>query len=373
MPPRKDAAARNFNDNQALRAVHYPCPQSSQKHDGWRRSVQKTLWAILLVTLTACAPASARADTLVVLEKSSFHIALINPATGKVLADLPTGRGPHEVATSPDGHTAYVSNFGRFDVFPSGDQTHTRPGNTITVINVPDRKVKTTFQLGTYTGPHGILVSHNGRYVWVTVETPQSLLELDADTGKVLHVWRTRQQRSHMVVTSTDEKTFYVTNTVSGSVSIINRTTGAVKVVPIGPGAEGIAISPDGREVWIACQGNNRIAVLETASDNVVANFPSGGARPVRVRFTPDGNEVWVTDAGSGLVSIFDARTRKLLGTVHVGATPGGFVFSPDGRRAYISNASLNHVTFVDVPTRKVHGTLPTGTEPDGIAWAAPR
>jgi YVTN family beta-propeller protein len=337
--------------------------------------MKKTLWTLFLlvpaIVFSLALPAPS--DTLVVLEKSAFRAALMDPATGKILASLPTGRGPHEVAVSPDGRTAYVSNFGRFGVFPPGDRTHTRPGNTITVIDVGNRKVKATFDLGTHTGPHGIIVSRDGKYVWVTTETPPSVLELDASTGKILHAWRTDQQRSHMVVTTPDERKFYVTNTVSGSVSVIDRASGAVKVVPIGPGAEGIAISPDGSEVWVASRGDNRIDVLETGDDRVVAVFPSGGAGPVRVRFTPDGSQVWVTDGGSSQVSVFNAHSRKLLDTFQVAAKPGGIVFSSDGHHAYVSNAGVNQVTFIDVATRKILGTFPTGTEPDGIAWAAPR
>src|ERR1700722_7879114 len=312
--------------------------------------------------LVACAFAPrACADTVVVACKSEFQLALVDPATEKVLVKLPTGLGPHEVTVSPDGRTAYVSNFGRYSVYPAGDTEHDKAGHTITVIDLVDRKVKNTFDLGTHTGPHGMTVSHDGKIVWVTTETPQAVLELDSATGKIQHVWNTTQERSHMIVATPKETKFYVTNTVSGTVSVIDRSTGEVKVLPTGPGTEGIAISPDGKEVWAASRSDAKISIISTASDTIVASFPSGGKSPKRMEFTPDGSQVWVTNSGSGQTTVIDAHSRELIESVTTSKDPSGVSISPDGRRAYITNSNANLLTFVDVATRKILNTMPIG------------
>jgi YVTN family beta-propeller protein len=324
---------------------------------------------IAVVAASALVP-RAWADSVVVACKSEFQLALVDPATEKVLAKFPTGRGPHEVAVSPDGRTAYVSNFGRYSVYPAGDTDHDKASNTITVIDLADRKVKATFDLGTHTGPHGMVVSHDNKLVWVTTETPQAVLELDAATGKIQHVWPTTQQRSHMIVTTPNESKFYVTNTVSGTVAVIDRASGEVKVLSTGPGTEGIAISPDGKEVWAASRTDAKIEVISTATDAIVATFPSGGKSPKRMEFTPDGAQVWVTNSGSSQTSVFDAHSHELIESLTTSKDPSGVSISPDGRRAYITNSAANLLTFVDVPSRKVTNTLAVGTDPDGIAWS---
>lgn len=322
--------------------------------------------------LAVCAlGAPAWADTVVVVCKSDFQLALVDPATEKVFAKLPTGLGPHEVAVSPDGRTAYVSNFGRYSVYPPGDTEHDKAGHTITVVDLTDRKVKNTFDLGTHTGPHGMTVSRDGKLVWVTTETPQAVLELDSVSGKILHVWNTNQDRSHMIVAMPNETKFYVTNTVSGSVSVIDRSTSEVKVVQTGPGTEGIAISPDGKEVWAASRLDDRISIISTATDAIVAAFPSGGKGPKRLGFTPDGTQVWVTNPTSNQTTVFDAHGRELIATLVLAKSPSGVYISSDGRRAYITNATANQLTFVDVATRKILSTMPIGTDPDGVAWSA--
>ncbi len=334
--------------------------------------MKKTCFEFLLVAfLAACSFAPrAWADTVVVVCKSDFQLALVDPATEKVLVKLPTGLGPHEVAVSPDGRTAYVSNFGRYSVYPAGDTAHDKAGNTITVIDLVDRKVKTTFDLGTHTGPHGMVVSHDGKLIWATTETPQAVLELDSSSGKILHVWNTTQDRSHMIVATPNEMKFYVTNTVSGSVSVIDRSTGEAKVISTGPGTEGIAISPDGKEVWAGSRLDDKIEIISTATDKIVATFPSGGKGPKRMDFTPDGTQVWVTNPASNQTTVFDARGRELIATLVLSKSPSGVYISSDGKRAYITNAVANELTFVDVATRKVLSTMPIGTDPDGVAWS---
>jgi YVTN family beta-propeller protein len=313
--------------------------------------------------------ASASAETLVVLNKSEHTASLIDPRSGKTLAKLPVGRGPHEVIVSPDGRTAFVSNFGPYGICPAGDTMCKTPGNTITVLDLAERKVRATYDYGTNKGQHGSVISRDGKHVWVTSETPQSLLEIDAATGKIVHQWMTKQERSHLVVVTPDEKKFYVTNTISGSVSVINRSTGAAKVIPVGKGAEAITISPDGREVWVGMPFDNKIAIISTAKDEIVATIESGGKQPQRVRFTPNGKEVWVSHVAADTLTVIDAKSRKVVANVGVGKRPQGIVFSPDGRRGFFALSDSNQVAVIDVVARKFVDNFTVGLDPDGIGF----
>ena len=325
---------------------------------------------IVLAVLMLAGFASAHAATLVVLNKSEHTASLIDPDSGKTLARLPVGRGPHELIVSPDGRTAYVSNFGRYNnPCPAGDTMCQKAGNTITVIDLAGRTVKTTYDYGTNTGQHGSVISRDGKLLWVTSETPQSLLEIDAATGKIVNQWMTKQERSHLVVVTPDEKKFYVSNTVSGSVTAIDRASGAAKVIPVGKGTEAITISPDGSEVWVGLPVDNKLAIISTAKDEVVETIDSGGAQPQRIRFTPDGRDVWVSHVRDDKLTVIDAKTRKPVANVSVGKRPQGIVFSPDGRRGYFALSGANQVAVVDVPGRKLVQSIDVGLDPDGIGY----
>jgi YVTN family beta-propeller protein len=280
---------------------------------------------------------------------------------------MPTGLGPHEAAVSPDGKRAYVADDGAYNVFREGSRSG--PGKTITVLDLAERKVTATWDLGEYTQPHGIVASRDGKSLWVTVEGAKAVIELETSTGKVRKAWKTGQDVGHMVAVTPDETKLYVANIGSGNVTLIDRRTDAVTHVATGEGAEGIDVSFDGKEVWIANRGANTVTVLSTTSDKEIASFPSGGTMPIRVKFTPDGEQVWVSNARSASVTVVDAASRKLLGTIEVGAVPVGIQMTPDGKTAFVANTNDDKVSVVEVSSRKVTAVFSPGKEPDGMAW----
>jgi YVTN family beta-propeller protein len=307
------------------------------------------------------------AATLIVLNKSAHEAVLVHPTSRETLKRFATGQGPHEVAVSPDGSRAYVSDYGAYAVFKDGSRSG--PGKTITVLDLKDGKVAATWDLGEYTQPHGIAVSRDGKSVWVTVEGAQAVLELDAASGKIKKVWKTGQKVSHMVVATPDEKKLYVANIGSGSATVIDRAGDAVKSVTTGEGAEGIDVSPDGKEVWVTNRGAHTISVISVGKDEVVASFDSGGQMPIRIKFTPDGKLAFVSNARSASVTVFDVASRKLAATVEVGAVPVGIQMTPDGKSAFVANTNDDKVSVIDVASRKVVGSFSPGKEPDGMAW----
>jgi len=330
----------------------------------------------VFVLVLGAAPAAA--DLLIVLNKSDHQAALVDPTDHRVITRLATGQGPHEVAVTPDGRWAFVSNYGVSGVFGNGVRRN-EPGNTLTVLDLKNRKVSRTIRLAGFSKPHGIQASRDGARIWVTCEAAQSVLEVDAKSGRILSTWPTAQEISHMVVATPDEQKLYVANIGSGSVTVIDRgsagntqarAAGSVHSVTTAAGAEGIDVSPDGREVWVTNRAANSISVIEVASDSVIATFASGGEFPIRAKFTPDGKQVFVSNARSNEVVVFDVATRTPVGKIPVGVMPVGIQMDPSGRRAYVANTNDDQVTVIDVATRTVVTTFAPGKEPDGMAWA---
>ena len=315
----------------------------------------RMLHTFLFLAIALSVPATAPAQTLLVLNRADSNAALVDLTTYQVTARLPLGKNPHEVAISPDGRLAYAGSYG---------------GNTVTVLDLERLAVKARFELGSRTNLHGIWVSRNGSRIWVTAEVQQSVLELDAETGEIVRAWKTNQETSHMLTGTPDDKKIYVANVGSGTVTVFDRETDATKTIATGAGAEGIEVSPDGREVWVSNNQANTVSVIDVASDRVVASFTSHGHFPVKVRFTPDGSQVWVANNQSGTVAVFDASARRLLATIEVSARPLGLLFSPDGRRAFVTLPAGNGALEIDVATRKILRRFHTGASPDGMAWA---
>ena len=98
--------------------------------------------------------------TMVVTNKGPATATIIDVATGRSLATLPTGQGPHEVVMSADGRVAVVTDYG----------AQGPGGNTLTVIDVPGLRVARTIDLGQYRRPHGIVFLPGDSLVAVTSE-----------------------------------------------------------------------------------------------------------------------------------------------------------------------------------------------------------
>src|SRR5262245_4271955 len=104
-------------------------------------AMRPMLLAVLAVLTLAVTEAPAvSADLLIVLNKSDHEAVLVDPSTLKPVARISTGRGPHEVAVSPDGRRAYVSNYGMYNVFREGQRVN-EPGHTISVLDLEHRAV----------------------------------------------------------------------------------------------------------------------------------------------------------------------------------------------------------------------------------------
>lgn len=333
--------------------------------------------AVALLGCLAFAGAG-RAATLVVANKAEATVSLIDLASGQVRATLPTGEGPHEVAVSPDGRLALVSNYG----------TRQAPGNTLTLLDVAGAQVVRTIDLGEHRRPHGMAWLPDGQRAVVTAEGSGSLLVVDAIGGGILAALPTRQEVSHMVALTSDGRRAFVANIRSGSVTAVDlEKLEVLASVPTGAGAEGVAVTPNGGQVWVTNRAADTVTVLDAQSLEVLITLPSP-AFPIRAAVTPDGTRVLVTGARSGDLKVFDATSRTLARTVPLGvaatetagrlfgdafgssSVPIGVVVSGDGRHAFIAHANADVITVLDLKSWQALPPLRAGKEPDGMGWS---
>jgi YVTN family beta-propeller protein len=65
------------------------------------------------------------------------------------------------------------------------------------------------------------------------------------------------------------------------------------------------------------------------------------------VAVTPDGRHVYVTNVGSGTVSVLDTATNAISATLPVGASPTDVAISPDGHSAYVADRDSGTVAVI--------------------------
>lgn len=84
------------------------------------------------------------------------------------------GKGPAQVFVQSDGKYAFVANEG----------TEESPSNTVSKVNIETKTVEATIEVGN--GAHGIVVSDDNKYVYVTNKLDATVSVIDNTTNKVV-------------------------------------------------------------------------------------------------------------------------------------------------------------------------------------------
>ena len=356
--------------------------------------------ALMLGTTAAAAPSPG---TLLVLEKGTLTLALIDPHSLKVVARVPSGPDPHEVIASSDGRCAYISNYGG-----DGGDLH-----TISVVDLQARAPLQPIDLGALRSPHGLDFA-DGR-LYFTAETSKAIGRYDPATQRIDWVMGTGQDRTHMVQVAQDPAHLVTSNVTSGSISFLDETirqaappppgapgnppvaanaparnppvvppprrSWTLTTVAAGRGAEGFDISPDGRQVWAANAQDGTVTVIDVATKKAVQTFPIPVAGANRLKFTPNGKVVLLSGLGrfgaaattseptANLIAV-DVVTHAITRRFDLGGGSAGILMDPDGTRAYVAVTQGNRIAVVDLATLQVTGEIAPLAQPDGIAWA---
>jgi YVTN family beta-propeller protein len=296
---------------------------------------------------------------LLVLNKTDGTMMVFETPSHRPLATIPVGREPHEVATTPDGAKAYVSDVG---------------DRSVAVVDLHSYRVLKTIHADGLNRPHGLHVSRDGRRVLLTSEGSHRLYLIEAVRDVIDRALTTTQDGAHMVVVGKGGARAYIANRGSGSVTVANAYNLTVKDhVMVGGGPEGIAATPDGRWILVALQQEDEVVFLDPGSLRVRDHLPVGRT-PIRIAVTPDSSTALISNRGSGDVTVLDLESLQVGATISVGKSPGGIVTNALGTRAYVCNNESDDVTVLSIPDRRVIDRIPVGQEPDGIAFVeAPR
>ncbi len=311
------------------------------------------------------------ATSLLALSKGDLTLAIIDPATNKVIARMPSGPDPHEVIASSDGRFAYISNY--------GGGTY----NTITPVDLVAQKTLPVIDLGALRGPHGL--DFAGGKLYFTAEGAKCIGSYDPATHKIDWILGTGQNRTHMVYVTADQKRFITSNVNSATMTVIEKNFNVGRggrgpqadwdetVIPVGRGAEGFDVSPDGREIWAANAQDGTVSILDFNAKKPLQTLDANVNGANRLKFTPDGKLVFVTTLSGPDLTVIDAATRRIVKRIPLGHGAAGILMRPDGQVAYIGCTPDNYIAIVDLKTLEVKGHIDAGKQPDGLAWAVRR
>ena len=157
-------------------------------------------------------------------------------------------------------------------------------------------------------------------------------------------------------------------------VTAVDLATGATRTIPVGNAPEAIAVSPNGKHVYVANANSESITPIVTATDTAGVPIRLPGS-PQAVAFAPDGRTAWVTVAstavptGGALVPI-DVATGHVGAPIPVGGSPAGIAITPDGRTAWVAVTNHGRLVPVSLATRSAGRPLLVPGGPYAIVLA---
>lgn len=225
--------------------------------------------------------------------------SVIEPASDRVLAQVPLGSHAEAAVTGPDGQTVY---------------------------------------LGT----------EDGRVLVFDAASARVTGAIDLEIAK---------SRANHLALNAAGTLLYVSSFTTGTISEIDLTSGSVaRDFIVGGEPQGLALSPDGTELYVADEaGTGHIDVYDLVHLVHEASIQSGATTsdggPFGVAISPDGATVYVgviTKEGPGLIQIVDAATRTIVHTIEsCGRTPRRIAFGYSGGLAVVADES-GCVNFVE-------------------------
>lgn len=266
---------------------------------------------------------AASASQLIIPESNKNRVAFFGTCPPQRTATVTVGNTPVKAAPTPDGTQVLVAN--------AGD-------GTVSVLNIASKAVTKTITLtapdGSPVAPNNIAFLPDGSRAYVTDHA----------------------------CNSNPESTMFIIDMASLTVS---------GTFPISCFPSGLAVSPDGTQVWVASRGDSRVDVYDTATNARVFGFNVPLA--TGIAFNPSGSTVYLAEGNSpGFIQVIDASSYQLITRIAVGNLPHVLKVSPSGHDLFVTNGLSNNISQISTLTNTVTRTLPlpSGAQhPLGLAF----
>ena len=257
----------------------------------------------------------------------------------------------------------------------------------IQIVDLKTKKVtQSLLQDGAF---YGAAFSPDGHYLYVSGGNTDKLFVYSWSNGAatlaktfVLATVRSAENTGTSypagVAVSPNGKFVYVAENVGDRLAVINADTGAVaQRLPVDHYPYAVALTADGN-VFVSAWGGETISQFRVLPDGTLAYVGriEVGRHPSAI--VASGKTLYVALAGSDRVAVVDTSLRKVVRYFHddppnappEGSTPNALVISADGKRLLVAEADNNAVAVLDSTTGRVLGRVPTDWYPTAVAEA---
>jgi YVTN family beta-propeller protein len=328
---------------------------------------QLAVWILLAGVLTWGANKSAAQNLrLYVGNSQGDDISIVDVASWKVIGNIKLGDRIHGVAVQPDGQRLFVT---------------VESDNTLRIIDTTTRKNVGTVKVSGR--PNQLAVTPDGKYAAVPIRDGDKVDIVDVVNQKVVKSLPIKEP--HNALNAGSNRYIFVSSMASHEINIIDlEKMDYSAVIPVGGRPRPYVVSADGKTMFVAVSDLHGFVIVDIPDKKVLerVEMPAEHStlRPVQyesadtlthgLALTPDGRELWVSSLLDDCVYIYDVKAKKIVGRVSTGVGPNWLAFTPDGKYLCVSNTDSDDVSIIDVKNRRQATRLKVGRVPKRLAVA---
>ncbi|MDB5884797.1 MAG: beta-propeller repeat protein [Polaromonas sp.] len=318
-------------------------------------SLAACFFSALALPVHAQQPAPAAHRVYVSSEKDNT-IQVFDPQ-GARLAAIEVCKRPRHMMFSRDRRQIYVS---------CGDS------NQMGLVDIASARMTGTVPLGD--SPEIFDLSPDGKIAFVSIEDENVMAAYDLQSRAKLFEVKTGGEPEGILVMP-DGRHAYVTSEVANVVHLIDiAQRKVVKNIRVGNRPRRFVLAAGGKEVWVSNELGASVSIVSTEDHTVrqTLEFKVKGMRasditPVGMALSPDGKTVWVALGRANHVAEVDQASRQVRNTILVGKRAWGLAAHPDGKTVYVANGLSDDMTLIDTAAGKAVRTVAVGRVPHSV------
>jgi YVTN family beta-propeller protein len=300
---------------------------------------------------------------------------VIDATSLKVAAHVSLGDYTYDVVGSPDGKLAYVAS-----QISAGSPLGWQVNEAGKVVALNTRSDAETWSTSIDGSPHHMAVDPKSGRIYLTVFNRNYLYVLDGKTGAIVQRWYSTLG-NHGVIVSNDGKRVYVGNMLNDNIWVYDAVSGrVVDVLRAGEAVRPLVLDPDETHVIYQLSRFHGFKVRDLKSGAIesvnLPSLPVGTQMPDAYPFTvnhglavtPDGTKLLAAGSIGGYVAVYSLPGYRLLGAIKVGDDPNWIVVRADSKLAFVTNRGSGTLSVIDLTSLKEVKQIEVGKMPQRLS-----
>ena len=259
-------------------------------------------------------------------------------------------------------------------------------GDSVTLIDPATNKV--VGEIKDIEVNHGAAVPPNGTRLYISNEAESTLDVVDARTLKVTTRIPLSGHPNNIAISRDGRRVYVAIAQAPGAVDVVDTTSQTkVKSIPIPGAGHNTYVTPDGKFVVAGSVAGKSLTVIDSQTEEPVWTLRfEGGVRPMTFETNADGStkRIFVQISDLHGFAVVDFATRKEVSRVTLPDVPGaakntvgvqgspshGIGITPDGKTLWATSKWYHFVAAYSMPDLKPLGIVPVGHDPDWLTFS---